>query len=315
MPIIGLGEWQNDDQESIERTLVNAIRAGYRFFDTAPIYKNEEYMGNTFQQLFETGEIKREDVFVCTKLGPNRMDPKVVSEACQNSINRLKSNYVDLYLMHFPIPSQATDDEFEYYPKHGEKNELLIDYNVKLEETWQAMERLVVDGLAKSIGLSNCSRDQIERILNICKIKPANLQIECHAYLPQQEMVDFCKSINIAVTAYAPLGTPGFGPYVKKKYNVDVSVPVLINEETVKSIAASKGKTPAQILIRFLIQRDIAVIPKSSNPDHQKENLQVFDFSLSQEEMDALYKLDDNFRYFPFNLYPNMLLHPEHPFK
>ncbi|GFW90354.1 1,5-anhydro-D-fructose reductase [Trichonephila clavipes] len=178
-----------------------------------------------------------------------------------------------------------------------------------------AMERLVVDGLAKSIGLSNCNRDQIERILSVCKIKPANLQIECHAYLPQQEMVDFCKSINIAVTAYAPLGTPGFGPYVKKKYNVDVSVPVLINEEVVKSIAASKGKTPAQILIRFLIQRDIAVIPKSSNPDHQKENLQVFDFNLSQEEMDVLYKLDRNFRYFTFNLYPNMLLHPEHPFK
>lgn len=314
MPIIGLGVWQNDDQETIERALVNAIRAGYRFFDTAPIYKNEEYMGNTFQQLFEKGEIKREDVFLCTKLGPNRMDPKAVSEACKNSLKRLKSNYVDLYLMHFPIPTKATDDEYDYYPKHEDKNELLIDYNVKLEETWKAMERLVVDGLAKSIGLSNCNRDQIERILNICKIKPANLQIECHPYLPQQEMVDFCKNVNIAVTAYAPLGTPGFGPYVKRKYNLDVRPPVLFDEEIVKNIAESKGKTPAQILIRFLIQRDIHVIPKSSNPDHQRENLEVFDFSLSEEEMDSLYKLERDFRYFKFNLYPNMLLHPENPF-
>ncbi|GFT54079.1 NADPH-dependent D-xylose reductase II,III [Nephila pilipes] len=316
MPVIGLGVWQNDDKETIERALRSAVSVGYRFFDTAPIYENEEYMGNIFQQLFLEGEVKREDFFLCTKLGPNKMDPKVVSKACQNSLKRLKSDYLDLYLIHFPIPSKDTENEFEYYPKHEEKHELLIDHNVKLEETWKAMERLVEDGLVKSIGLSNCSKNQIERILNVCKIKPANLQIECHPYLPQREMIDFCKSLNIAVTAYSPLGTPGFGPYVKKKYLVDINPPLLFNEEIVKNIAAAKGKTPAQILLRFLIQRGFLVIPKSSNPDHQKENLEVFDFILTREEMEELYKLENNYyRYFPFNMYPNMLTHPEHPFK
>ncbi|GFQ82649.1 aldo-keto reductase family 1 member A1 [Trichonephila clavata] len=267
MPIIGLGTFQIKDPESMKNVLTTAIDVGYKHIDTAFTYSNENLIGAILKEMFNKGEIKREDLFIVSKLPLNGMKPDAVEYFCNLSLTALQLDYVDLYLLHFPVPSKA-------------------------------MESLVEKGLTKSIGLSNCNSKQIQRIYDSAKIKPTVLQVECHAYFPQHELHEFCKKLNIAFTAYSPLGCPGFPEFALKDWGIkDLDKPKLLEDITLREISKKYDKSPAQILLRYLIQRGIAVIPKSSNPNRIKENIQIFDFSLENEDMNKMKSMSCGLRY------------------
>ncbi|XP_075016017.1 aldo-keto reductase family 1 member B10-like isoform X5 [Calonectris borealis] len=208
----------------VEEVVKFAIDAGYRLFDCAYFYQNENEIGNAVQQKIKEGAVKREDLFIVTKAG-EKLHP--------------------------------VDD-----------NGMSIPSDTDFLDTWEAMEELVDDGLVKAIGISNFNHEQIERILNKpgLKYKPVNNQIECHPYLTQEKLIKYCKSKGIAVTAYSPLGSPN-RPWAKP------GDPVLLDDPKIKEIAVRHHKTPAQVLIRFLIQRDVIVIPKSDKPQRIEENI------------------------------------------
>ncbi|GFT76476.1 aldo-keto reductase family 1 member A1-B, partial [Nephila pilipes] len=179
-----------------------------------------------------------------------------------------------------------------------------------------AMESLVDKGLTKSIGLSNCNSEQIQRIYNSATIKPTVLQVECHAYLPQYELQELCQKLNIAFTAYSPLGCPGFPEFALNSWGVrDLEEPKLLEDRTLKEIAKQYKKSPAQILLRYLTQRGIVVIPKSSNPDRIKENIHIFDFVLENDDMKRMKSMSCGLRYITMTYWIGCEDHPEYPFK
>jgi len=219
---------------------------------------------------------------------------------------------VDLYLVHTPFTININEDgSFKVVvlrnliptPIHissinfqlDKEGLMEVDVTTNHAAIWVAMEALVEKGLTKSIGVSNFSKDQVARLLKNCKIRPANNQIEHHVYLQQRDLVDFCKSENITVTAYSPLGSKGIA-----KFNAGAGIvrdlPDLMDIPEVKEIAASHGKTPAQVLLRWIIDTGVSAIPKSTNPARLKQNLDVFDFELTAEEVAKLSSLDQNIR-------------------
>lgn len=204
----------------------------------------------------------------------------MVKQACQISLKNLNITYLDNYLIHWPM---AYKDGEELYPK--DENGKPIFSNIDYVDTWKAMEELVDAGLCRHIGLSNFNRVQIERVLKIARIPPANLQIECHPYLNQKDLMEFCKSHNIVVTAYSSLGSPS-SPYAKPG-----DYPILQNP-TVLSLAEKYKKTSAQLLLRFQVELDNIVLPRSTNKEHMKENFNIFDFKISAEDMILLNNLD-----------------------
>ncbi|XP_013117744.1 aldo-keto reductase family 1 member B1 [Stomoxys calcitrans] len=298
MPMIGLGTWRL--QRKASEVVRDAIEVGYRHFDCAHIYRNEQGVGEAFNECMEKGVIKREDIFVTSKLWNTFHHPSMVRQALYTTLDNLNLDYLDNYLIHWPM---AYRDGEDLYPKdaYGFLAFSQIDYI----DTWKSMETLVEEGLIHSIGLSNFNIAQIKRILNVADIPPANLQIECHPYLNQKELMQFCKEHNIAVTAYSPLGSPS-SPYKKPG-----EFPILQNP-TILQLASKSGKTPAQILIRYQLQRGNVVIPRSSGKQHMEENLKVYDFTLSDEDMQVLDGMDFGGR---FMLMIDATGHPHHPFE
>ncbi|TGZ61049.1 hypothetical protein CRM22_008195 [Opisthorchis felineus] len=241
--------------------------------------------------------LRRDEMFIVSKLWCTHFRPELVQKCCEQSLSDLGLHYIDLYLMHSPMAFQPGASIF---PVESDGVTISID-KVPLTDTWNAMENLVDAGLVKSIGLSNCNKHQIVRILTECRIKPVNLQIEAHVNFPNSELVSYTQSLGITVTAYAPLGSPGG---FRGKTN-------LLNEKWISDIGIRKGKTNAQVLLRYLIQRGLIVIPKSVKPERIKENAQVFDFELTPEEMHLLNTMGLNERQFCFK---NQMHHPEYPF-
>ncbi|KAH7668282.1 Aldo-keto reductase protein [Dioscorea alata] len=285
MPIIGLGVWRMEGK-SIRHLLQSSIKIGYRHFDCAADYKNEAEVGEALSEAFQSGLVKREDLFITTKLWNS--DHGHVLEACQDSLKKLQLEYLDLYLVHFPVATRhtgvgTTDSAL------GEDGVLDIDTTISLETTWHAMEDLVSKGLVRSIGISNYDIFLTRDCLAYSKIKPAVNQIETHPYFQRESLVKFCQKHGICVTAHTPLG----GSTANTEWFGTVSC---LDDPVLQALAEKYNKTTGQLVLRWGIQRNTVVIPKSSRVERLEENFQVFDFSISEEDMDKIRALDRKYR-------------------
>ncbi|XP_044863585.1 aldo-keto reductase family 1 member B1-like isoform X5 [Mauremys mutica] len=246
--------------------------------------KNETEIGAAFQKKLGEGRLKRDELYVVSKLWNSFHAPQDVKPAFLKSLMMLNLDYLDLYLMHSPMGFPNISGELM-----PQKDGLLLQSDV---DTWRAMEKLVDEGLVKSVGVSNFNISQLERLLSVCRIKPAANQVELHPYLTQPKLVEYCKSKGIVLIAYSPFGCPA----LPCPSGENSPVPLLENP-TVNEIAQKHGKTSAQVLIRFHIQRGIANIPKSITPARIVENAEVYDFHLTHKEIPTLEGLDYNTRF------------------
>lgn len=295
MPVIGLGLWKVDG--SAAPTLVEeAARAGWRHFDNASDYGNEAAVGSGLQNVMRSGIARREDLWVTSKLWNTNHAAKHVREACERSLRDLKLEYLDLYLIHFPIALEYITPETRYpagwFQDPDAHEPRMKPARVPIFETWHAMEELQRAGLVKNIGVSNFNVGLLRDMLAYADVRPAMLQVEMHPYLTQEKLVRFCHQEKIAVTAFSPLGAPSYVPLGMATENDSV-----LNEKVVRDAAAAHKKTPAQIVLRWAVQRGTAAIPKTTRPERLRENLAVFDFDLSATEMNSISALDRNRRF------------------
>ncbi|KAM7534044.1 hypothetical protein Aperf_G00000116732 [Anoplocephala perfoliata] len=298
IPQLGFGTF-NAEKRLTAKAVKDAFDAGYRHIDTAMIYGNEEEVGQGIAESMKKHGLKRGDFFVTTKLFCDSHDPKVVRKACEDSLKRLGLSYVDLYLIHFPVAFRLKEG---FSVLSTDPNRLVYEYH-KLEDTWSAMEKLIPAGLVKSIGVSNFNKSQIERILKHCKVVPAVNQVEVNLHCLNTKLIEFCRSKNIVIEGYSPLGNPS----VFK----DLDKPVL-ELEAVIEIAKKHNVTPAQVLIRHALQRKIVVLAKSVTPDRIRSNFDVMGFELSEGEMKQLNEAGQNIRLSRGP--PGLENHPEYPF-
>lgn len=284
MPVVGLGTWNAAPDQVGHAVEYAFLECGYRHIDCAAIYKNEKEIGEALTKVLGHGAVKREEVFITSKLWNTAHAKGDAASACQATLSDLGLDYLDLYLMHWGVatPADKGDEPLD-------KNGILITGKIPIRETWQAMEDLVRTGLARAIGVSNFTAPMILDILSYAKILPAVNQIELHPYLQQSKLVAFCHYKNIAVTAYSPLGSSGGWR--------DRKPPILLDDKDIVAIARNHNKSPARVLIRWAIQRNTVAIPKSTTPEHIKSNMDVFGFELSEEEMNFLKTLDRKLRF------------------
>ncbi|KAG5624892.1 hypothetical protein H5410_010110 [Solanum commersonii] len=285
MPIVGLGVWRMEGKD-IKDLLINAIKIGYRHFDCAADYQNEAEVGEALAEAFQTGIVKREDLFITTKLWNS--DHGHVLEACKDSLKKLRLDYLDLYLVHFPVATKHTGIGTTSSAL-GEDGVLDIDTTISLETTWHGMENLVSLGLVRSIGISNYDIFLTRDCLAYSKVKPAVNQIETHPYFQRESLVKFCQKHDICVTAHTPLG----GAAANTEWFGSVSC---LEDPALKGLAEKYKKTVAQVILRWGIQRNTVVIPKSSKLERLQENFNVLDFELTKEDMDLIKSLDRNYR-------------------
>lgn len=216
MPKIGLGTWRAPNEE-VEAAVNKAFEIGYRHIDAATAYMNEKAIGNVISSWLTSNKLKREDLFICTKLPPIANRPKDVERYLRNSLRDLQLDYVDLYLVHCPFSLPETDGQF----LTDDSGNVILDLESKQLEVWQTMEEMVDKGLAKSIGVSNFNQAQIQRILDNSRIPPSVLQVEVQLYFQQYDLVSYCEKNQIAVTAYSPLGSKGIAELSKMLTGVE----------------------------------------------------------------------------------------------
>mmetsp|Transcript_36182 Transcript_36182/g.72858 ORF Transcript_36182/g.72858 Transcript_36182/m.72858 type:complete len:325 (+) Transcript_36182:71-1045(+) len=295
MPLVGLGLWKSD-KGSVAQAVYEAIKAGYRHLDSACDYGNEKEVGEGIKRALGEGLCKREDLWVTSKLWNTYHRKEHVPMALQRTLDDLGLEYIDLYLIHFPIALKFVPFEKCYPPEwtdNANAGQMQID-EVPYRETWEAMEKLKASGKAKHIGVCNLVCQSLMDICSYCSQRPEVNQVEMHVYLQQPQLVSFCKHMGIGMTAFSPLGAMGYlamGPDFATEADDCFTDPVIAG------IAAAKGKSPAQVCLRYQVQRGVSVIPKTSSPERLRENLDVFGFELSAEEMLQISALDRNRRF------------------
>ncbi|KAJ5077843.1 hypothetical protein M0811_05533 [Anaeramoeba ignava] len=283
IPALGIGTYRSPKGE-VGKAIKIALETGFRHIDCAYFYGNEDEIGEILKETFDQGKIKREDVWITSKLWNIFHDPKDVQEGCEKTIKDLQCGYLDLFLIHWPVCFEKRND-LDLLPRKDENTMSTVD--IPLIETWHAMEKLVEIGLVKSIGISNFTKERIEEIYEKAKIKPVINQIENHPYLQQEELCEYCRKNGIQITAYSPLGTSHF-----KKEN-----PSLLQDPIILEIAKKHNVSPAQILIKWQIQRGNTVIPKAVKPEHIKDNFECLKVKLTEEDMKQIATLDRHFRF------------------
>ncbi|XP_052583793.1 aldo-keto reductase family 1 member C21-like isoform X2 [Peromyscus californicus insignis] len=278
IPVLGFGTAVPAEvpKSKIKEPTKIAIDAGFRHFDCASVYKTEDYVGEVIRSKIADGTVKRKDIFYTTKVWCDCLRPELVRSSLEQSLKKIQLDYVDLYLIHYPVALKA-------------------------------MERCKEAGLTKSIGVSNFNRRQLETILNKpgLKYKPVCNQVECHPYLNQMKLLDFCKSNDIILVAYGVLGTQRYVGWV------DQNSPVLLDEPVLCSMAKKYNQTPALIALRYQLQRGIVALNSTFNEKRVKENIKVFEFQLSSEDMKVLDGLNRNLRYMNASMFAG---HPNYPF-
>ncbi len=253
IPKIGFGTY-NEAFEDNKQAILTALECGYRFFDTASLYETERPLGAALK---ESG-IARKDVIIETKLWIDEMGAKNVGKALEKSLTRLQTDYVDIYMMHWPRQTGADDEDWKQLDR----------------ETWQAMEELVRQGKVRRLGLSNFLPHHLKNILDCCSIRPVVDQLELHPGYSQEAAVAFCKANDVLPMAWSPLG--------RGRENATVGNAILVR------MARKYGRSVQQINLRFLLQKGILPIPKASSPEHIRANLEVFDFNLSDDDLSML---------------------------
>ncbi|XP_073423579.1 aldo-keto reductase family 1 member C1-like [Dendrobates tinctorius] len=291
MPVIGFGTGADSarytNEQAHECTKV-AIEVGYRHIDCADLYENEVEVGQAIRSKIADGTVKREDIFYTGKLWGNNHTPERVRLGLEKSLKDLQLDYMDLFLIHTPVEFKPGDN---LYPT--DENGKFIFHNTDIRETWKAMEACRDAGLVRSIGVSNFNRRQLELILNMpgLKYKPVCNQVECHIFLNQSKLLEFCKSRDIVLVGFSVLGssrTEGWS---------DLSCPEVLEDPVLNTVAKKLSRSPAQVALRYLLQRGCVVLAKSFSPERIKENFQVFDFDLSDEDMKSLDGVNKNLRY------------------
>ena len=255
-PALGFGTLIPDPTDT-KNAVIAALEAGFRQFDCAERYRNETAVGEAFQQMFQSGKVSREEVFIGTKLWNNNHRPERVQPAFEASLRRLQLEYADLYSVHTPFAFKPGDEQD---PRDASGN-VIYDEAVTLLDTWKAMESLVERGRCKAIGLADVSLAQLQEIFAAARVKPAVLQVESHPYLPQWDMLDFCKRHGIVMQAFAPLG--------------HAIEPKLLEDPVITNIAKRVNRTPAQVLLAWALQRGAALLTTSKAPSRIRENFEV----------------------------------------
>jgi D-xylose reductase len=295
IPAVGLGLWKIA-REDAAAVVTEALQEGYRHLDSACDYGNEVEVGAGLTTAFDSGVCTREDVWVTSKLWNTYHDPAHVNAACLKTLSDLGLDYLDLYLIHFPIALKYVDFEVCYPPEwfHDPNNESprMELAPVPLHETWAAMETLVEEGLVKHIGVCNYNSALIHDLMAYARIKPSMLQVELHPYLTQPALMRTAAQYGIPVTGFSPLGASSY-----LELSMASEPESVLREETVKEIAHRHGRTPAQVVLRWGIQRGTAVIPKSGKSSRRRENLAVFDFELDDDEMESISALNRGRRF------------------
>lgn len=276
MPMLGLGTGSDGSLSYQDRksAISTALQIGYRHFDTASVYKSEGFLGDALVDALQTGLVKREDLFVTSKLWCSDAHPEGVLPALQKSLSELQLEYLDLYLVHWPfrfkegvsgIPTSADD---------------LLPFD--LQGTWKAMEQCAKQGLTKAIGVSNFTSKKIGDLLEFAEIPPAVNQVEMHPKWQQKKLREACSKANIHICAWSPLGAPlmSWG-----------SVTVL-DDSIIKDIALKHGKTPAQVVLRWGLDQGVSVLPKSFNKSRMTENFQIFGWHLTDEDHENISKIE-----------------------
>lgn len=280
-----LGTWKSEPGEVYE-AVISAVKSGYRHIDCAPIYGNEKEIGEALSYLFKDGIVKREELWITSKLWNNAHLPENIEPAIKQTLADLQLEYLDLYLIHWAVAFKPgivfaqSADEFETLE------------NAPLVDTWNGMIELYKRGLAKNIGVCNFGIGNLQHLIDNCEMAPQMNQVELHPYLPQTKLHDFCKKNNIHMTAYSPFGSPDR----QAKMKAD-DEPSLLNDSTISEIAESKGISIAQTILAWVMSREICVIPKSTNKGRIKQNFEANDVELTSEEIEKINTIEKSYRY------------------
>lgn len=294
-PTIGLGTWKIPD-EVLPTLIPEAVAMGYRHFDCACDYGNEVSVGKGLSAALSSGQVSRDDLWITSKLWNTYHHPQHVRAACERSLSDLGVDELDLYLIHFPVTLAYVPFEERYPPgwlfDPDAEKPAMKHVDIPYADTYGAMEELVDDGLVKRIGVCNLGTAMLRDVRSRARIQPSVNQVEMHPYLSQERLLRYCREDDIQVTAFSPFGASSYVPLSMAEPNES-----LFDDELMKGIAEAHNRTVGQVALRWAVQRGTVAIPKTQTTGHLKENIEIYDFELSEDEMGVVNGLNRNRRF------------------